>query len=352
MNGVDTVDRVDGGDKADRVDAGDRAGHSLQSALQGGELVKLLMKFLARAGVAVVGLSLLFVIGYVGGWLFFAVVALLAILALSEYYSALQRKQMRPNVGLGWLCALLILFVTQESEMIRILAGPGADGSGLPVASYEASADVLQLILGILLFCVAGTLVAQFKMRGGQSAVVNSATTVFGVVYVGILLSFVLRMRYVDVPALMGEGEIACQFARRMGGLLLVIAPIWFGDTAAFLVGNLWGRVKLAPRVSPGKTVEGSTAGLLAALLGALVVGTWWLGMPVIDSALLGLMMGTVGQLGDLGKSVLKRDIGIKDFGSLFGPHGGVLDRFDAILFTMPVVYWYFWFLVMKSAGG
>jgi phosphatidate cytidylyltransferase len=65
----------------------------------------------------------------------------------------------------------------------------------------------------------------------------------------------------------------------------------------------------------------------------------------------LGAVMGTVGQLGDLGKSVLKRDIGVKDFGHIFGPHGGVLDRFDAILFSMPLIYWYFWFLVMRVSG-
>jgi phosphatidate cytidylyltransferase len=137
---------------------------------------------------------------------------------------------------------------------------------------------------------------------------------------------------------------------RRMGSLIFVIGPVWLGDTAAFLVGSIWGRHKLAPRVSPGKTIEGSAAGLVASIVGAMLAG-WWLGMNLVPSALLGVMMGVVGQVGDLGKSVLKRDLGIKDFGIIFGPHGGVLDRFDAILFSLPLVYWYFWFLVMKVGG-
>lgn len=310
--------------------------------------MKLLMKFLARAAVAVVGLSVLFGVGYLGGWLFFAAIAVLAVLALSEYYSATQTKGMRPSVSLGWLCAIGILLVTKFSEDVRVMAGPAHDGPGPAAVGYEFSADALQLILLILLFCLAGSLFAQFKLREGHSAVVNSAVTVFGVVYVGVLLSFVLRMRYIDVPGVVGADE-AGEFARRMGGLLLVIAPIWLADTAAFLVGNLWGRRKLAPRVSPGKTVEGSAANLITAMVGAVVVGAVWLGLPPLHCLLLGLMMGIVGQIGDLGKSTLKRDLGIKDFGALFGPHGGVLDRFDAILFTMPVVYWYFWFMMMKG---
>ncbi|MGC9317800.1 MAG: phosphatidate cytidylyltransferase, partial [Armatimonadota bacterium] len=207
-----------------------------------------------------------------------------------------------------------------------------------------AVADVLQVTLFVLLFCVAGTLISQFKLREG-SAVVNTATTVFGVVYVGVLLSFVLRIRYLDIPAL-AEAEGTSELAARLGALLLVIGSVWACDSAAYVGGNLLGRRKLAPRISPGKTVEGAISGLLASVAGAMLIGIW-LGLPARHCLALGAMMGVVGQLGDLGKSVLKRDIGIKDFGTLFGPHGGVLDRFDAILVCMPLVYWYFWFFWM-----
>ena len=316
--------------------------------------MQLLVKFLARAVVAVIGLAVFLGVGYVGGWWFCGGVALMAVLALYEYYSALRVKAIRPNMHLGWLCALLLLVIAQLSENVR--RAPLPDGNGTLAVAVFNSASALHLSLLVLLFCVAGTLVCQFRMPPGQSAVTNSATTVFGVVYIGLLFSFFLRMRYVDIAGLMEQyGPVpalvvypwGADLWRRMGSLIFVIGPVWLGDTAAFLVGSIWGRHKLAPRLSPGKTIEGAVASLVAAILGAVLVG-WWLGMSLLASALLGTMMGVVGQLGDLSKSVLKRDLGIKDFGSIFGPHGGVLDRFDAILFSLPLVYWYFWFLVME----
>lgn len=305
--------------------------------------MQLLRKFAVRTAVAAVGLALLALIGYVGGWLFWFTVAALTVVALSEYYSALQTKGIRPNVHLGWLCSLLMLFITQQGQDIRQMASP--PGGSVPGAGLESTASVLQVMMLVLFLCSAGTLVAQFKMRPGQSAVVNSATTVFGVVYVGVLMSFLLRMRYVDIPALT-HYDLARGFTHRMGGLIFAVAPVWLCDAAAYFAGTLWGRRKLAPAISPNKTVEGSVAGLVAAVLGAVLLGAW-LHIPTLHCLLLGLVMGVLGQLGDLGKSVLKRDLGVKDFGSLFGPHGGVIDRFDAILFNMPLVYWYFWYFWM-----
>lgn len=301
--------------------------------------MKWLKKFLARTVVAVVGLALLIGIGYAGGWLFFVAVSALAIMALSEYYSALQTRGIRPSVGLGWACALAMLVVTQRGELLSLHSGTGAPGS-------PAATNALQYILMILFVCITGTLVAQFSQRPGQSAVVNSATTVFGVVYVGLLLSFLLRMRYMDLGPLMGN-PTESEFARRMGALILATTPVWMCDSAAYVAGSLWGRRKLAPTISPNKTVEGAVAGMAAAIVGAVLVGAW-LHIPWSHRIPLGIVMGIVGPLGDLGKSVLKRDLGIKDFGSAFGPHGGVLDRFDAILFCMPLVYWYLWVLYLK----
>lgn len=305
--------------------------------------MKWLRKLLARAVVAVIGLGLLLGVGYAGGWVFFAAVSILAVMALSEYYSALQTRGIRPSVGLGWACAVAMLMVTQRGALLSLYAGTAAD-------TTPAARNALQYTLMILFVCITGTLMAQFSRRPGQSAVANSATTVFGVVYVGLLLSFVLRMRYMDLGPLMGNpGET--EFARRMGALILVAGPVWLCDTAAFVAGNLWGRRKLAPTISPNKTIEGAVAGLAAAVLGAAVVGAW-LHIPWFHRVTLGLLMGVVGPLGDLGKSVLKRDLGIKDFGSAFGPHGGVLDRFDAILFCMPLVYWYLWVLYLKMPSA
>ena len=321
--------------------------------------MQLLLKFLARALVAIVWLVVFMGVGYEGGWVFCAGVALVSLVALHEYYSSLRLKGIRPTGRLGWFCALLLLVITQLSTTVPPTQMPPGDGHlGWAVFNGEGA---LHLTLLVLLFCVAGSMVSQFRKPEALSAVTNSATTVFGVVYIGLLFSFLLRMRYVDVAGLMQQqhGIVpalvvypwGAELWHRMGSLIFVIGPVWLGDTMAFVVGGIWGRHPLAPRISPGKTIEGAIAALIAAVAGAVLVG-WWLGMGLVVSAGLGLMMGSVGQMGDLSKSVLKRDLGIKDFGTIFGPHGGVLDRFDAILFSLPLVYWYFWFLVMKVGHG
>ncbi len=308
--------------------------------------MKLLFQVLARFSVALLILGALFGSGYVGGWPFFACIAAMTVVALHEYYSVLPTKNIYPSVRLGISCALALLVIAQLSEDLR-RAVLRMEEAPLGLSDLNVINGALHMTLIVLLVCVAGTLIAQFRMTEGQSQVANAATTVFGVVYVGLMFSFALHMRYIDVPALMGQ-EHAHEFARRMGALAFVIAPVWLSDSAAFLAGNLLGKIKLAPIISPGKTLEGAIGGLVGAVAGALIIGMW-LGMNPSRAAALGIVMGTVGPLGDLGKSVLKRDLGIKDFGTIFGPHGGVLDRFDAILFNMPLIYWYFWFLVMAS---
>jgi len=302
----------------------------------------LLKKLLHRAVVGLALGAVLFVSAWIGGWPWFICVCALALVALNEYYGALGHAGIRPDRYLGWLCAIMLLLLTQLGEGIVLMAGEKDAALEYGGVGVLANAHMLQLSIFVLLFCVAGTLVAQFKLHGKGSAVANSATTVFGVVYVGLLFTFLIRARYVDIPMLAGN-DAAGTIATRLGALLLVLVSVWACDTAAYICGNLLGKHKLAPLVSPNKTVEGSVGGLLAAILGALLIGTW-LGLPAGHCLALGALMGIIGQVGDLGKSVLKRDLGIKDFSSLFGPHGGVLDRFDAVLVSMPLLYWYFWF--------
>ena len=124
---------------------------------------------------------------------------------------------------------------------------------------------------------------------------------------------------------------------RGLAWLLIVILAIWLGDTVAFLVGRTWGRHKLISKVSPNKTWEGAMGGLCgSAAAGAVGVSLFGLGIPIIIGALIGLLLGAVGQTGDLSESYLKRQAGVKDSGNLIPGHGGVLDRIDALLFALP----------------
>jgi phosphatidate cytidylyltransferase len=133
-------------------------------------------------------------------------------------------------------------------------------------------------------------------------------------------------------------------------GTILVSFPLlitWLNDTFAYFVGRAFGRRKLMPSVSPGKTVEGSAAGLLAGIAVAMLLGNGILGpqlglaaTPVVWG-MGGGMVAAAAQVGDLAESLLKREAGVKDSGTLLPGHGGVLDRFDALFFAVPVSYWF-----------
>ena len=117
---------------------------------------------------------------------------------------------------------------------------------------------------------------------------------------------------------------------------------IWIGDTAAYFVGKSLGKTALTPKISPGKTVEGAVAGLVGSLAGGLLARHWFLpDVPLYHCLIMSFLCGTIGQLGDLVESLLKRSAGVKDSGSVIPGHGGILDRLDSLMFAGPALYWY-----------
>jgi phosphatidate cytidylyltransferase len=155
----------------------------------------------------------------------------------------------------------------------------------------------------------------------------------------------------IDAPWL---AEAARRFAfdwdpapRGLAWVLTVVLAIWVGDSTAFLIGRVLGKTKLAPIISPNKSREGAIAGLMASMAVGSVsflafgLADWWMGM------IAGAVMGLAGQIGDLAESLLKRQAGVKDSGSIVPGHGGVLDRIDALLFAFPVG-----FLMTAGLGG
>lgn len=122
--------------------------------------------------------------------------------------------------------------------------------------------------------------------------------------------------------------------------VFLLLAVTWLNDTFAYFAGHWWGKRKLAPKVSPGKTWEGLVGGLVGSLAGLLLV--WHLGgrfFPFWEGLVLAVVSGFIGPLGDLGESLVKRGAAVKDSGQLIPGHGGMLDRIDALLFNAPLVY-------------
>jgi phosphatidate cytidylyltransferase len=155
---------------------------------------------------------------------------------------------------------------------------------------------------------------------------ISIAITLLGITWLGIGFSHAVLLR--DLPD--------------HGGALLidVLVATFLGDTAAYGAGRLFGTRRITPRISPNKTLEGAIGGFIGATLGFWFAGLYQDWLPGIDALLMGMCVGVVAPIGDLFASMIKRDLGVKDTGTLFGPHGGLLDRLDAVLFTVVAGYY------------
>jgi CDP-diglyceride synthetase len=173
----------------------------------------------------------------------------------------------------------------------------------------------------------AGVRTFRWLGRGTPIAWEPAAVTLFGICYVNWLLGYGFLLR--DLPG--GSDWV-----------LFLVGVTWLGETAAYVVGSTLGRTKLAPVISPRKTVEGAAAQLAVSVLAAVVAQAWLLpGIGLGRAVVAGLLLGVVGQLGDLVESALKRSVGTKDTGALIPGHGGLLDRLDSLLFNTPALFYY-----------
>ncbi len=182
-----------------------------------------------------------------------------------------------------------------------------------------------------------------------------------GLIYIGFLMSSLVWLRGLSLTLTMNSarttggdtfdgwrthhvGTAPFTWAEQGAWLMLFVAVcVWGTDTGAYAVGKTLGRHKLSD-LSPGKTVEGAIGGLCAALLTGACFGLW-IHLPLHDGLAIGLIAGVMGQCGDLFESALKRELGVKDFGTIMPGHGGALDRFDSLLFVAPLAFCYLHFL-------
>lgn len=257
----------------------------------------LLKSTWARVLIAIPWLALTVVVVAFGGLAFAVTVGGFAVLALHELYLLL--REYRPLVLAGIIAT------------IALVASAALGGQYYIVLTLIAS-----LALTFLLSTVR-------KQRQDISA--SMAVTVFGIVWIGLALAHAVLLRDLS----------------HGGGLVVdVLAATFIADTAAYLAGRLYGRRPLAPRISPNKTVEGLVAGLVFGTLAFWVAGLWQDWISGYEALGIGLGVSIAAPLGDLFESYIKRDIAVKDSGSFFGVHGGVLDRLDALLFTVVAGYY------------
>ena len=182
-------------------------------------------------------------------------------------------------------------------------------------------------------FTLGALLLLTFTLWRGADfeSVSAAAATLLGAVYLGALGGTIAALRVLDP---VGEGAWR---------LVLLLGIIVFSDTFAFFVGHAVGRRRLLPGISPGKSVEGAIGGLVGGVIGAFAIRHLGLpGLPAVHAAALGAAVAVMGVVGDLDESLLKRGAGVKDSGTLFPGHGGMLDRLDSLLFGAPVLYYYF----------
>jgi len=237
----------------------------------------------------------------------FTAIALLFIGgACWECYRMLERRGARPFKGLGLVAGLAVVWSFTGLDPVF--------GATLP----------LVLLVGLVV-------VLSMWMRANPVEMLEAAlATFFPVMFLCVPLGYLVGLR--SMPAEDGPDL-----------LLLLFICVIFADTAAYCVGTLIGRHRMAPRISPKKSWEGAVGGLLASALGAWIAHVWFFQrLPLEHALVLGLILGTAAILGDLAESMVKRAVGVKDSSRVLPGHGGLLDRADSLLFVGPVLYYYY----------
>ena len=221
------------------------------------------------------------------------------------------------------LASLVAVLAVALGAALTAVSGARPTGLGLPSAVGGPALPVAAITVA--------TMVLTMLRRDDPPAMLDAASaTLFPFLLVGLTLAYAVGLRAVDDRA-----------GRDLP--LLLLLSLAASDSAALYVGRALGRHRLAPRLSPKKSVEGAVAGLLAAVLAAFVARwTFYTRLPALHCVVLGLLLGAAGIAGDLTESMVKRATGAKDSSTLLPGHGGLLDRADSLLFTAPVLYYYY----------
>ncbi|HEY5537382.1 MAG TPA: phosphatidate cytidylyltransferase [Acetobacterium sp.] len=255
----------------------------------------------ARVLTGVIGIPLLIFILYTGGFVLVICVSLLTLAGVTEYTSAINRS-IRPKINL----VFMLLLATMITITIKL--------------DYYFLMPVL-LIAFIAIFC--------YEILSGNVGIQRGSAMLFGLIYVPVMFGYLFL------------------FENLQNGVyyLWMIFIIAFStDTAAYFIGRKFGRTHFAPKISPKKTIAGSVGGIIVSavctiLYGIILAKFFGFFLPWYLYLGLGVVASIAGQCGDLTASMIKRRVKIKDFGHVLPGHGGILDRFDSILFIIPLIY-------------
>ncbi|MCX7711840.1 MAG: phosphatidate cytidylyltransferase [Clostridia bacterium] len=270
---------------------------------------------------AVVGAVLLIVLLSLGNIALGLGILVLSLIGIRELYQAVSHAGYKPVRWIGYLACIPIFLISLSGEN--------------KVSAYVGLLkSVNSIFFGI--FVMLMVLFSLIVFLHDKYSLIDIALTVFGILYVPFLFSFIVLTRG------MTNGVL----------FIWIIFIAWSTDTFAYFTGLMLGKHKLLPAISPKKTIEGSIGGIIGCVAATIAYGIFiraYIGeIPIYHFVIIGLLNGIISQVGDLSASAIKRFVNIKDYGKVMPGHGGVLDRFDSILFVAPVVYFYLSFIVLK----
>ena len=274
---------------------------------------------LKRTFTAIVGVTAAFFLIRSGGLIFAAAVLLLAIIGWHEFRVMMLSKGYK------------VYYLTSGTAvaLLNIVPAFGYKDTLVPILT----AAIISIMLEGL----------YYHKRGNWAPEV--ALSSFSVLYVGLLFSHFTMLREVSLSVVNVTGMGSMPLGEVF--LWLVLFGTWASDTFAYIFGCAFGKRPLCQAVSPKKSIEGAIAGFLGCILVVVYLGTYLLAFDFIKTFSLSILIAIFAPLGDLVESLLKRSFGVKDSGKVFPGHGGVLDRFDSVLFAIPITYYFILYIFL-----
>lgn len=251
----------------------------------------------------------LLIVLYLGGWFLWAAALLIAIMGLQEFYNGWNNLDVQPSKTIGYIMTVL-LFVT------AIPFGSG-EGSAVP-QFYE---NMMVMCIWVFIAVAAGMI---YGWKIDKRGTYDAAATVTGLVYIPFFTYHMVLIDMTDYSLF----------------IWIVVIAAFGSDIFAYFTGYFLGKHKMAPNLSPKKTIEGAVGGLIGSSLLSWLFGFIFMREKALVCLVLGLVGGVAGMAGDLTASMFKRKMGIKDYGTLIPGHGGIMDRFDSVIFVAPVIYY------------
>lgn len=261
-------------------------------------------RIISGAIIAIVTVVLL----VLNGWFLFVACLLLSLIGMHELFKGFNAMNVKPCYPIG-VCSVVFLYA---------IAALGPYGLGV----YEDNTS--NWIMLWLFATVIACLLYLFKIN--KRKLEDGMATITGIVYVGFFFYHLAAIGMLDNLKIF---------------VWMVMITAFVTDTSAYFAGVFFGKHKMTPVISPKKTWEGAVGGVIGTIIVSGIFGFFFMKPMIVDCMIMGLLGAVISMFGDLTASIFKRKMGIKDYGNLIPGHGGILDRFDSVLFTAPMIYYY-----------